>query len=97
MAGKRSSTGHRTLAQRRAHDKSYGSTPKQKENRNARKRARYRLEKEGKVSRGDGKDVGHKRALSKGGGNSRSNLKVQSRKSNRGHGTSPGGTKPRKK
>lgn len=38
---------------------------------------------EGKAAVGDGKDVGHKKALSKGGGNSLSNLFVQDRASNR--------------
>lgn len=37
----------------------------------------------GKVKKGDGKDVGHVKALSKGGSNSKSNLKVQSASSNR--------------
>jgi len=38
---------------------------------------------EGKVSKGDGKDVYHKKPLSKGGGNSRSNLRVTSKSNNR--------------
>lgn len=49
----------------------------------ARHRARYELEKQGKVRVGDGKDVGHKQALSKGGSNSTSNLEVQGRAENR--------------
>jgi hypothetical protein len=46
--------------------------------------ARRKLEKEGKVSKGDGKDVAHVVALTDGGGNTDGNLKVESRKSNRG-------------
>ena len=38
---------------------------------------------EGKVSKGDGKDVDHKNPLSKGGGTSRSNLRVTSKSANR--------------
>lgn len=48
-----------------------------------RHRARYAMEKEGRVERGDGKDVGHVKAVSKGGSNSRENLSVQARSENR--------------
>lgn len=51
--------------------------------RRARNRARYALMKEGKVEVGDGKDVAHKTALSKGGTNARSNLKAESAGGNR--------------
>jgi ribosomal protein S5 len=51
--------------------------------RRARNRARYQLEKEGLVSVGDGKDVAHKTALSKGGSNARSNLKAEAAGANR--------------
>lgn len=54
-----------------------------KDERATRNRARYALMKEGKVKVGDGKDVGHKRALSKGGGNNLSNLMVQAPAANR--------------
>lgn len=37
----------------------------------------------GKAKVGDGKDVGHKKALSKGGGNSLANLAMQTPSSNR--------------
>jgi len=50
---------------------------------NTRHRARYEMEKAGKVSPNDGKDVGHVVALSKGGSNDKRNLKVQSRSTNR--------------
>jgi 5-methylcytosine-specific restriction endonuclease McrA len=45
--------------------------------------ARRQLMKEGKVRVGDGKDVDHKKPLSKGGGNSRSNLRAVSASKNR--------------
>lgn len=38
---------------------------------------------EGRVSKGDGKDVDHARPLIRGGGNSRSNLRVRSASTNR--------------
>ena len=45
--------------------------------------ARRKLMAEGKVSKGDGKDVDHKKPLRSGGSNSRSNLRVQSKGNNR--------------
>lgn len=66
------------------YDLKYQSSPEQKANRAARGRARYEMEKKGKVKKGDGKDVAHEKPLSEGGSNSASNLKVQSIKKNRG-------------
>jgi len=48
-----------------------------------RKRLRRQLEKSGKVHKGDGKDVDHKKPLSKGGANSKSNARVVSASTNR--------------
>jgi len=48
-----------------------------------RHRARYEMEKAGKVSPNDGKDVGHKTAVKRGGTNAQSNLTVQSKSENR--------------
>jgi 5-methylcytosine-specific restriction endonuclease McrA len=56
---------------------------KNAKNRAKRNKARRELTREGKVSKGDGKDVDHKRPLSKGGGTSRSNLRVTSKSANR--------------
>jgi 5-methylcytosine-specific restriction endonuclease McrA len=61
----------------------YQGTEEQKKNRAERNAARRKLAKEGKVHKGDGKDVDHKKPLSKGGSNSRSNLRVQSKGANR--------------
>ena len=61
----------------------YHADDKQKKNRAKRNAARRELEKEGVVRKGDGKDVAHKHALSKGGGNHRSNLKVEDKSANR--------------
>lgn len=49
-----------------------------------RMRARRALEKEGKVSKGDGKEVNHKKPLKAGGSNARSNIEITTRKKNRG-------------
>ena len=54
-----------------------------KKDRAARNKARREMEKEGKVRKGDGKEVDHKKPLSKGGSKSRSNLRVRSASSNR--------------
>lgn len=57
--------------------------PKRVKQRAARNKARATLMKKGLVKKGDGKDVGHKRALSRGGSNTASNLMVQSAAANR--------------
>jgi hypothetical protein len=61
--------------------KEYHSKPEQREKNNARKRARYALEKGGVVSKGDGKDIDHKDGNPM--NNKRSNLKVTSKAANR--------------
>ena len=61
----------------------YHSKPEQKKNRAKRNAARSAMEKAGKVKKGDGKDVAHKKPLSKGGTTEKSNLKVASRSKNR--------------
>ena len=73
-------------SKRSKQQRKYNSTPKAKKNRAARNKARRAAEKAGKVSKGDGKDVGHKTPLKKGGSKKLSNTKVQSRKSNRSEG-----------
>ena len=60
----------------------YHGTEEQKDRRAARGRARYKMEKKGKVSKGDGKDVDHKSRNPH--NNSDSNLRVTSQKKNRG-------------
>lgn len=59
----------------------FHGSPEQKARRAARGRARYKLAKEGKVSKGDGKEVDHKNfnALD----NSKKNLQVISKTANR--------------
>lgn len=57
--------------------------PKRRKDRAARNKARSIMEKKGLVKKGDGKDVGHKRAISKGGTTTPANLIVQSAAANR--------------
>lgn len=54
----------------------YNSKPEQIANRVEQNRARREMEKAGKVSKGDGKQVDHKKPLSKGGTGAKSNLRV---------------------
>lgn len=61
----------------------YHKKPEQKKNRAARNKARKEAEKEGKVKKGDGKEVDHIKPISKGGGNGKANRRVVSRKTNR--------------
>lgn len=61
----------------------YHGTPEQKKNRAKRNAARAKMAKSGKVSKGDGKEVDHKKPLSKGGGNGKGNLRVVTKKKNR--------------
>lgn len=63
----------------------YDGTPAVKKKRAARNKARAMMEKEGLVHKGDGKDVDHKKALSKGGDTVRSNLRVQTASENRSY------------
>lgn len=60
----------------------YKSRPDQIKKRVARNKARRMLEREGLVKKGDKKHVDHKKPLSKGGSNSRSNLRVRSASAN---------------
>lgn len=61
----------------------YHGKPSQIENRSQRNKARRKLAAEGRVHKGDGKEVDHKRPISKGGSNARSNLRAVSRRTNR--------------
>ena len=78
-----------------AYDTQYESTPEQKKKRAMRNAARRALEKEGKVTKGDGKDVDHKTPLNSGGTNSKTNLQVVSETTNRGWRKGQSGYKPK--
>jgi hypothetical protein len=60
----------------------YQGTEQQKKNRAARNAARRKLMKEGKVHKGDGKDVAHKVAFDKG-GSSKQGVRVETASANR--------------
>ena len=74
----------RTPAQYREHYREYQGTPEQIAKRSQRNKARRAMEKEHGKDALKGKDVAHKRAISKGGSNARSNLTIQSVAKNRG-------------
>tara|TARA_Y100000593_G_C4294046_1_gene329712 strand:+ start:49 stop:1188 length:1140 start_codon:yes stop_codon:yes gene_type:complete len=65
-----------------------GASKKGKKDRAARNQARKVAEREGKVKKGDGKEIDHKKPLSKGGSNAKSNQRVVSRATNRKKGNS---------
>lgn len=63
----------------------YHASPKAKKDRAARNKARRKAMKEGRVKKGDGKELDHKVPLSKGGSRSTSNTRVVDRKTNRSY------------
>jgi hypothetical protein len=74
----------------------YHSKPAQKKKRAQRNTARKRAEKAGKVRKGDGKDIDHKKPLRSGGSNAKSNTRVRSRSANRADNGGKGG-RPKKR
>jgi hypothetical protein len=67
---------------KRDYSKQKDNDDKNAKNRAKRNTARRRAEREGKVSKGDGKHVDHKTPLSSGGSNATSNTRVVSAKTN---------------
>jgi hypothetical protein len=61
----------------------YQGTDEQKRNRAKRNAARAEAIKDGRTTKGSGKDVDHKKPLSKGGSNAKSNTRVVSSSTNR--------------
>lgn len=92
--GVRSPTAHRTKEQasRQWQDRMKRDEKGERRKNRMWKEARRKVCK-GNEAKCKGKDVDHKRPLSKGGTNARSNLRLRSPSKNRGHGMSPGGTK----
>ena len=86
-AGQTSSTASKRSKQQRA----YNSTPEQKKRRAQRNAARRKMEAEGKVKKGDGKDVDHKDKNTS--NNSGKNLRVKSKSANRADNRGTGGRK----
>jgi hypothetical protein len=72
----------RTRDYRHEYD-SYHAKPEQKKKRAMRNSARSQMESAGRVSKGDGKEVDHKKPLRSGGSNSKANLRVQPKSVNR--------------
>ena len=69
----------------KAYYEKYHASPEAKKDRAARNKARRKAMKEGRVKKGDGKELDHKVPLSKGGSRSTSNTRVVSRKTNRSY------------
>lgn len=67
-----------------AFDKAYNARPEQVKKREMRNAARAELMRDGKVKKGDGKDVDHKNMLDGNGTNGKENLRVVSKEQNRG-------------
>jgi len=61
----------------------YHASKRAKTQRAQRNKNRRVMERAGRVRKGDGKEVDHKRPMAKGGGNGRKNLRVVSRRVNR--------------
>ncbi len=77
--------------------KKYWGSKKAVAERSERNKARRILTKEGRLKKGDGKEVDHKKPLSKGGTNAKSNLKVTTRKANRTRGAAIANANKKKK
>jgi hypothetical protein len=70
----------------------YQGTEASKKDRAQRNKARRMMEREGVVKKGDGKDVDHKKPLSKGGTTIMSNLKAKPAAANRSFKRKPDGS-----
>lgn len=79
---------------KKKYDKKYNARPEQKKRRAQRNKARRKLEDEGKVKKGDGKDVDHKNKQTS--DNGKKNLRVRSRSANRADNRGKGGRKKKK-
>ena len=70
--------------QQKRSDKAYAARPEQIANRVKRNKARREALREGRVHKGDGKEIDHKQPLIDGGSNSQSNQRVVEAETNRG-------------
>lgn len=70
----------------------YTSKPAVKKKRAEQNAARREMQREGLVHKGDGKDVDHKRPLSRGGSTGRTNLRVVPKSENRSFARNSNGT-----
>jgi hypothetical protein len=85
---KKKNPAKRTKAQRK-----YDASPAVKKRRAARNKARREAERDGRVSKGDGREVDHIKPLAAGGSNKKSNTRVVSAKTNRSKNLKRGGRK----
>jgi hypothetical protein len=83
-------------AAKKRYDTAYESSPTQVKNREERNLARARAERSGSVSKGDGKDIDHKKPLIDGGSNKPANARVTTEKTNRGWRAGQSGYDPSK-
>lgn len=67
-------------------DRAYDATPERKKARAERNKARRQAERAGKVKKGDGKDVDHKRPIKNGGKTTKGNTRVTTAHANRSAG-----------
>lgn len=81
---KRDPKSHRTPGQIKRKNRGYDARPENVAKRVKNNQARAKLAKEGRVRKGDGKDVDHIKPLRSGGSNARSNLRVVPKSKNRG-------------
>lgn len=80
---KRDPSSHRTPGQIKRKNSGYDARPENVKKRMNNNQARAMMEKEGRVKKGDGKDVHHKNPQRSGGSNARSNLAVKDASKNR--------------
>ena len=73
----------KSTPQKLKYQKEYNARPEEVKKRVMNNAARREALEEGRVKKGDGKDVAHKKSLDNGGSNGKSNLKVEDRSSNR--------------
>lgn len=86
----------KNASKRSKQQRKYNSTAKAKKDRAARNKARREAEKDGRVSKGDGKDIDHKKPLRSGGSTAKSNTRVRSKSANRSDNGKTGGRKKKK-
>lgn len=72
-----------SASKRSKQQRAYNSTEKAKKQRAARNKARREAIKDGRVSKGDSREIDHKKPLRNGGSNAKSNTRVRSKKANR--------------
>lgn len=83
-------------SKRSKQQRKYNSQPQQKKNRAQRNLARATAIRAGRVKKGDGKDIDHKKPLRSGGSNAVSNTRVVKQSINRANNGKTGGRKKKR-